>query len=340
MKVETRTSSYIATAITATVIVAFIGWIDYLTGEYSLAVFYLGPICFAAWRAGRGVGHAIALLSVIAWLCSDFGMGRAYGHPFMPYWNAAILAAIYGIVVHLLCALHELQMELEARVAQRTSALANANAELKAMEREVMEITERERHRIGEDLHDSLGQKLTAASLAANALVLEATTPGLTTLAENLGRQIREAIAETRALSHGLAPVSLQDDGLVHALHALADSTTQTVGVRSVFECPAPVLVKSTTVAAQLYRIAQEAVNNAVKHATAREIRIGLERAEEMITVEVEDDGVGLPEPTPTGKGIGLRVMRHRAQLIAGSLEIGASPAGGTRISCRASSPL
>ena len=340
MKVQTRTSSYVATAVIATVFVAFIGWIDYLTGEYSLAVFYLAPICFAAWRAGRTVGHSIAVLSIIAWLCSDFAAGRVYGHPLMPYWNAAILAAIYGIVVHLLCALHELQMELEARVAQRTSALANANAELKAMEREVMEITERERHRIGEDLHDSLGQKLTAASLAANALVLEVETPALTTLAEDLGRQIREAIAETRSLSHGLAPVSLQDDGLMHALHALADSTTQAVGVRCVFECPAAVMVRSSTVAVQLYRIAQEAVNNAVKHATASEIRLGLERTGETITVEVEDDGVGVPEPVPAGKGIGLRVMRHRAQIIGGTLEIGASPAGGTRVSCRASCPL
>jgi len=340
MKSQTRASSDFAVATIAMVTVTIIGWIDYLTGEYSLAVFYLGPICFAAWRAGRSVGYLIAVLSVVAWLLSDFGMGRAYGHPLMPYWNAAILAAIYGIVVHLLCDRHALQMELEARVAQRTSALASANAELQAMEREVMEITERERQRIGEDLHDSLGQKLTAASLTANALVLESTTPELTSLAEGLGRQLREAIAETRTLSHGLAPVSLQDDGLMHALHALADSTTQAVGVRCVFDCPAPVLVTSSTIAFQFYRIAQEAVNNAVKHATASEIRIGLERYEETITMEVEDDGTGLPEPLPAGKGIGLRVMRHRAQVISGILEIGPSPAGGTRVSCRARSAL
>jgi signal transduction histidine kinase len=208
------------------------------------------------------------------------------------------------------------------------------------MEREVMEITERERQRIGEDLHDNLGQKLTAASLTANAVVLEATTPELTSLAEGLGRQLREAIAETRTLSHGLAPVSLQDDGLMHALHALADSTAQAVGVRCVFECPAPVLVKSSTTASQFYRIAQEAVNNAVKHAAASEIRIGLERHAKTIAMEVEDDGAGFPEPVPAGNGIGLRVMRHRAQLISGTLEIGPSPAGGTRVSCHAPSPL
>src|SRR6185312_3132607 len=102
MKSQTRTSSDFAVATIAMVTVTIIGWIDYLTGEYSLAVFYLAPICFAAWRAGRSIGYLIALLSVAAWLLSDFGMGRVYGHPLMPYWNAAILAAIYGIVVRLL----------------------------------------------------------------------------------------------------------------------------------------------------------------------------------------------------------------------------------------------
>ncbi|HSI14185.1 MAG TPA: sensor histidine kinase [Chthoniobacter sp.] len=340
MKNRSPASSSTAAAAIAFLLVAFIGWIDFRTGEFSLAVFYLGPICFAAWRAGRTVGHLAALLSAAAWLQSDFSLGRVYGHPFMPYWNAGILVAIYAVVVHLLCALHDLQLQLEARVARRTADLAEAYAELKTMERELMAITERERHRIGEDLHDSLGQKLTAASLTANALVLEAATPELTTLAEGLGRQLREAIAETRALSHGLAPVSPQADGLMHALRALAGSTAHSVGVRCVFECPTPVPLKNPAVAIQLYRIAQEAVTNAIKHATAGEIRIGLERAGETVTMEVEDDGVGLPENESPATGIGLRVMRHRAQIIGGALEIGASPAGGTRVSCHTQCPL
>jgi signal transduction histidine kinase len=339
MKDRARSSS-VATAAIALLFVAVIGWIDFLTGEFSLAVFYLGPICLAAWRAGRGIGDLVALFSAGAWLWSDFSLGRIYGHPLMPYWNAAILVAIYVIVVHLLCALHDLQLELEARVAQRTSALAEANAELKAMERELMEIAERERHRIGEDLHDSLGQKLTAASLTANALVLEAAAPELTSLAERLGLQLREAIAETRALSHGLAPVSSENDGLMLALRALADSTAHTAAVRCVFDCPAPVPLGVPAVAVQLYRIAQEAVTNSIKHATAGEIRIGLERSGDTVTMEVEDDGVGISEGKPPGKGIGLRAMRHRAQIIGGVLEIGPSPAGGTRVSCRTQLPI
>jgi signal transduction histidine kinase len=83
-----------------------------------------------------------------------------------------------------------------------------------------------------------------------------------------------------------------------------------------------------------LYRIAQEAVNNALKHAMAKEIRLGLERREDTLVLEVEDDGDGLPDSPSAEGGIGLRVMRHRAELIGGTLEIGSPPAGGTRIAC------
>jgi signal transduction histidine kinase len=88
------------------------------------------------------------------------------------------------------------------------------------------------------------------------------------------------------------------------------------------------------TLAGHLYRIAQEAVNNALKHAAPREIRLGLERRGDTLVLEVDDDGDGLPETLAAGGGIGLRVMRHRAKLIGGAVEISLAPAGGTRITC------
>ncbi|MEO6785718.1 MAG: sensor histidine kinase [Chthoniobacteraceae bacterium] len=326
----------------ATVLVAIIGWIDYITGDFSLAVFYFLPICLAAWHAGRTAGWGIALFSALVWLIGDLAVRPHFRHPFMPYWNAAMIAAVNGVVVQLLCAWQRLHAELETRIEQRTAALATANLELRAMEREILGVAERERRRIGQDLHDSLGQRLTAASLAVNglALAMEAANPVLVPQAENLGRQLREAIAEARTLSHGLSPVALQNDGLMHALHALADTTTRSGGVRCVFECPAPVLVPDAELAGQLYRIAQEAVNNALKHAAPGEIRIGLERSDGRLSIEVDDDGPGFPEPLPAGDGIGLRVMKHRAQMIGGTLEIGPHPAGGTRVTCLVSPPL
>jgi signal transduction histidine kinase len=120
----------------------------------------------------------------------------------------------------------------------------------------------------------------------------------------------------------------------MHALHELAKATTRSTGVRCIFDSPLPVSVPDVALAGHLYRIAQEAVNNALKHAAPHEIRLGLERREDTFVLEVDDDGDGLPETLAAGGGIGLRVMRHRAQLIGGAFEIGSSPAGGTRIAC------
>ena len=326
----------------AVVLVAVIGWVDYATGDFSLAVFYFLPICFAAWYSGRVTGWGIAILSALVWFAADLAAKPHSQHPAMPYWNAAVIAAINCIVVHLLCAWQRLHAELEARIERRTSDLASANSDLRAMEREILSVTERERRRIGQDLHDSLGQQLTAASLSANGLVLalESAHTELVPQAENLSRQLRDAIAETRTLSHGLLPVSLEDDGLMHALHDLADVTTRSGNVRCVFECPVPVRMPDAELAGQLFRIAQEAVNNALKHAAPGEIRISLERSGDSVTLEVDDDGPGLPSPMPVNGGIGMRVMKHRAQMIGSTLAADSAPAGGTRISCRVSLPL
>ncbi|MFS8063973.1 MAG: sensor histidine kinase, partial [Luteimonas sp.] len=164
---------------------------------------------------------------------------------------------------------------------------------------------------------------------------LEKEAPALAERGEEIGRQLRDAIAETRLLSHGLAPVALIADGLMSALALLAENTGRGGEVRCVFECAAPVHVANPEIAGHLYRIAQEAVNNALKHAAPSEIRIGLEGRDGAFLLEVEDDGEGFEESALPNEGIGLRVMRYRARLIEGLLEIGSAPAGGTRISCR-----
>ena len=272
-------------------------------------------LCFCLWAALH-FGFA-ARLARLAQQVREFGEGRASRMDEVPGADE----------VH----------ALSAAFATMGTRLAEREAERVRLEREILETSERERRRIGRDLHDGIGQQLTAVSLATSGLItaLESAAPALVPQAESLGGQIRETIAAVRALSHGLAPVGLQDDGLMHALHELADSTERTTRLRCVFECPVPVSVPEAAMAGHLYRIAQEAVNNALKHAAPQEIRIGLERRNGAVVLEVDDDGDGLPErPARKGNGIGLEVMRHRAQIAGGSLEIGSAPAGGTRISC------
>ncbi|MEP6671977.1 MAG: sensor histidine kinase [Chthoniobacter sp.] len=271
-------------------------------------------LCLCLW-VGLHFGFA-ARLARLTRAVRDYGDGRAN----------SLVKISGGDEVH----------ELSIAFAAMGARLAEREAERVRLERVILDTSEREQRRIGADLHDGLGQQLTAASLATNGLItaLGSAAPSLVPQAESLGRQLRETIAEVRALSHGLAPVSLADDGLMHALHELAEATARSARLRCIFDCPQPVQVSDVVLAGHLYRVAQEAVNNALKHAAAKEIRIGLERRGATLVLEVEDDGDGLPE-TPTGDGgIGLSVMRHRLKLVSGTLEIGSSPAGGTRVAC------
>ena len=136
--------------------------------------------------------------------------------------------------------------EVSAAFTAMAARLRERESEQVRLEREVMEISEGERRRIGHDLHDGLGQKLTAASMTTNALVgvLKTDAPALAKRGEEIGRQLREAIAEVRSLSHGLAPVALVDDGLMAALGMLAEGTSRGGALRCVFECSKPVRVE------------------------------------------------------------------------------------------------
>ena len=149
-----------------------------------------------------------------------------------------------------------------------------------------------------------------------------------------MARQIRAAIKETRQLSHGLAPVGIEQGGLVNALAEMAGTIDAGGAVRVVFECDPSGLTCFGEPATHLFRIAQEAVNNSLKHAAPGEIRISLQRRENRLLLEVEDDGEGMPETLPPAAGMGLQVMRHRAQLLGGSLALTAAPAGGTLMHC------
>ena len=228
---------------------------------------------------------------------------------------------------------HELSQSFRKMILQ----LADRERERGELERAVIDSAENERRRIGHELHDGIGQQLTAVLMEINGLheELQARAPAFASHAQHASESLREALVEVRALSHGLAPVPLWKQGLEHALQALADATTRSSGVKCVFECTEHIPVADEATACNLYRIAQEAVNNALKHAAPAEIRIGLECREGSLVLEIDDDGCGLPEVPSADGGIGFRIMQHRTEMMGGQMEHGAPPAGGTRIAVR-----
>jgi signal transduction histidine kinase len=213
-------------------------------------------------------------------------------------------------------------------------ALAAAQAEHQRLEREILEVTERERHSIGADLHDNLGQRLTALELMCATLKEDAAKqPALARGLDVMGKMLREAISQTRALARGLVPVGSDPDALQNGLTELIDHAGSTGRVKLRFECPTPVSVTDPFTAGHLYRIAQEAVNNAVKHAKAKEIVVRLFTREGRLVLEISDNGLGLAKGG-SKRGIGLGVMRHRAGAIGAELTIESKRDEGVMVRC------
>jgi len=204
------------------------------------------------------------------------------------------------------------------------------------LEEQVLDISELERQRIGQDLHDTVGQALTGAAYLSGALRdgLEQTDSDLTTDAARIERILNEATAQARAIARGLCPVQTEGHGLATALVELAADVKEVYEVDCTVESDDALQVGDPGVATHLYRITQEAVNNALKHARARRITIGLRSEGAGLRLAIHDDGVGLPDDHHAGDGIGLHIMRYRADMIGATLDLRPGDEGGTTVEC------
>ena len=326
-------------AVAAMLGIVLIGIADYLAGnDVSLAVVYVFPIAIAAWYVGRTWAYALSLLSIVAWLAGDYAVGAGWVNAgfIVTIWNALIRLVFYYLIIHLLIKLHALTTGLETRVLQRTADLRLEMAKRERLQGELLAVAERERRRLGYDLHDGLCQHLTGTALAAQVLRSKLTKRDLPEGIEaaHIVDLIGEGIALARNVAKGLQPVNRENGGLMQALQEFAESTTEMFRISCKFECDAPVLISDFSVADHLYRIGQEATNNSVKHARATNIVIFLDVNEEWTVLRVEDDGMGMAQPVPENGGMGLRIMAERAKLIGAKFDIQSRPEGGTVINC------
>jgi signal transduction histidine kinase len=318
-------------------LLALIGVVDYLTGfEMLFSVFYLLEVGLAAWFVGRAFGLIMSVLSVIVWIGGDMAAGAKYSNRFIPIWNALILMVFYFIVVWLLTSLRSLHRELESRVQQRTLALRREMSERQRLEEEILKVAEREQRRIGHELHDSLCQHLTATALAGQVLGERLAAKSLPEAADagKVVELVEDGINLARNFARGLYPVEMEAEGLMAAFQELASITTRGAKVLCVFDCAAPVLIHDDAAATHLYRIAFEAVRNALHHGKPRRIGISLSERANVLTLTVEDDGTGFPETKPDNQGLGIRIMAYRASMIGGSLAVEPAPTGGTIVTC------
>jgi signal transduction histidine kinase len=233
--------------------------------------------------------------------------------------------------------------EMDVRIQERTAQLEAANRDLladisarKALEREVLGIAAEEQRRIGQELHDGMGQELTGLGLMAQGLVealADKSLPEVKTaiwIADGLGR----ALGQVRWLSKGLIPAEVDGRRLRAVLAELTTRTGELNGTSCAFQCDEPFEVLDNPTATHLARIAQEAITNALKHGHARQIVVSLESRGSSLALKILDDGVGIVDPGEESQGVGLRIMHHRANLIGADLSVGPVHGGGTLVTC------
>ena len=209
-----------------------------------------------------------------------------------------------------------------------------AAIERRQLEEDLLYTVEREQQRIGQDLHDGLCHQLAGIGFSTGLIARELpeSLDAKSKLTHVVGH-VRDAILEARMLARGLSPVQLESDGLMSALHELVTTTEQLFKISCRFECEEPVLVEDNGIATHLYRIAQEAIHNAIKHGRAAHVSVTLADAGDH-TLTISDDGLGLPTEFSGSQGMGLRIMKYRAGMIGGRLSIGAGQHNGTQVVC------
>jgi PAS domain S-box-containing protein len=209
--------------------------------------------------------------------------------------------------------------------------------ERKRLERGIIEIANREQQRIGSDLHDGLGQELTGIALMLRGVVAQLTKEKSSARldVEDVIGLVNHAIENTRSLARGLTPVSAQSGGLAAALRALAERASQRYGVRVEFRDNVGTPLKlNETYGTHLYRIAQEALTNVVRHSLASEVAICVEVVGDELQLRVDDNGRGFTHQPDGAAGLGLKMMRYRAQMLGGDLVLETSANGGASVRC------
>lgn len=310
-----------------------IGFLDHYAGKgASFFVFYALPIAGVTWMVCSRCGYWLALFSGAIWLTANYG-NLDLNTMWSVGWIALGRVAYFTVVAAGTGALRNKTESDQIKIKMLN--------EMRQLEMELVNAKEREQQRIGQDLHDGLCQQLAALSCALEALAAdlrERKAPEADD-ARNIGKELQRSIGEARSLAGGMTSLSVARGGIVNALQLLVEMTNRLGNVPVKLEVDDQVSIKDAEQATHLYRIAQEAISNAVRHSHGNEVLVALQRtADGQVELRVEDDGRGFLETeTPTMvDGLGLQTMRFRAHAIGASITIRPRKDGGTKMVCLA----
>ena len=331
------------TCILGGVVILSIGALSFITAPlFSSSLLYLIPILIITHVAGFRSGLIAAIMAALIWLSADLYAehsepDKLFENALIPYWNVCMRLGAFLVAVALVSAIGSLNVDLEKRVHERTCDLEAKIAEKRELEKTILEISDTEQVRIGQDLHDGLCQQLVSAAFSANLLKENLAQEQHSCLREAnlIATMVDDAITQTRNLARGLYPARLETEGLEMALRELTLTMSQRFEIGCRLDYHMPLTRCKPSVGIHLYRIVQEAVVNAAKHANPRLIVISLATAGERVRLVIEDDGIGIANAPLNPGGMGLRIMEYRARMIGATFTVQNIPHHGTKITCQ-----
>lgn len=315
-----------------------IGWLDYVTGtRISLVIAYLVPVALAVAWLGFTAGWLTAIGGVAIRFGADMADDPAALRQTWLWWNSLGSLVVYLTVVWILDALVRLHRQLGQRVRERTEELQREVRKRRQVQRELLDLSASERSAMGRELHDQLGQHLVGTAMAAQVLAhrLQVRDEQAAREARKVVDLVEQGIAQTRQLAHGLLLARIEPERLKSEFQELCAALRQQFPqVDGDCRVEVPRHLRDPAVAAQIYRIAQEALRNACRHSGASRVTLAVREEGEVLLLEVEDNGSGLAPAGERSAGLGLRIMQHRAEHLGAKLIISAQPGRGTRVTC------
>jgi signal transduction histidine kinase len=289
-----------------------------------MALFF-GSVMFSGWFGGIGPGLVASFLSVVA--------ARFFFFP--PIYSLAVHSGddhaqivVFTIVTIIISVLIHIQKRTE-------KALVDSRERLRVTVDGALDAVWQQQRRIAHELHDSLGQELTGLGFLAKSLSRSMEGTEGSEAAGRVKDGIERALDQLRGIAKGVMPVEPDAEGLMSALATLATTLEKMCSVPCRFECPSPVKVAKHQVASHLYRIAQEAATNAMKHARPKSVTVSLTADAAALVLKVEDDGIGLPARHESLQaGSGLRIMKYRAAALGAELTFVSRSPSGTIVTC------
>lgn len=308
----------------------------------SVSLLYLVPILLVTAFSGATLGFLAALLASGLWLASDLGSLHGVSGTGIAWWNAFMRLGTFGVAIALVSTMKSLNKSLEVRIASRTSELREKLAENSRLEKKVLEVGDEEKARIGQDIHDGLCQELISVALSLRLLREERSRNHeiADSQLERLQGMVDGCISQARNISRGLFPASLESDGLEIALRQLAANCGNRTTVDVQVDCSGNLLALDSDIAGHLYRIAQEAVTNALRHSGATVVNIRVSADAPQFVLQIADNGRGTASGPVNREGMGRKIMAYRARMIGAEITFEDSGAGGGHlVQCRYQTP-